>query len=58
MSCRHTSYGSPHLQAALGSRQNQISALGGVTPDKSWLDKWGGAVLGGAGLAFGGGGKK
>jgi len=46
------------LQAALGSRQNQIGALGGITPDKSWLDKWGGAIIGGAGLAAGGGGRK
>lgn len=39
------------LQAALGSRQNAISAFGGVTPDKSMLEKWGGAVAAGAGMA-------
>lgn len=41
------------LQAALGSRQNAISAFGGVTPEKSTLDKWGNAIIGGAGVAFG-----
>lgn len=45
------------LQAALGSRQNQIGALGGITPDKSWLDKWGGAIMGAAGVGMGGKGK-
>jgi hypothetical protein len=37
------------LQAALGSRQNAISAYGGVTPDKSWIEKWGPAIVGGIG---------
>lgn len=39
------------LQAALGGRQTAISGYGGATPDKSWLDKWGGAIVGGASLA-------
>ncbi len=38
------------LQAALGSRQTQVSAYGGVTPDKSDLDKWGNAVAAGVGM--------
>jgi len=37
------------LQAALGSRQNAISAYGGVTPDKSWIEKFGPAIIGGLG---------
>lgn len=45
------------LQAALGSRQNAISAYGGITPERSWLDKYGGALLGAAGLGMGGGKK-
>lgn len=39
------------LQASLGGRQNAIGAYSGVTPDKSFLDKWGGAILGGASIA-------
>jgi hypothetical protein len=39
------------LQAALGSRQNAISAYGGVTPEGSFLDKWGGAISGAAAIA-------
>lgn len=46
------------LQAALGSRQNAISGFGGITPEKSFLDKWGNAISTGFGLASGGGGKK
>lgn len=46
------------LQASLGSRQNAINAFGGVTPEGSFLDKWGNAIATGAGLASGGGGKK
>lgn len=42
------------MQVALGSRQNAIAGYGGVTPGKSWLDSWGGAIMGGAGLAAGG----
>ena len=42
------------MQVALGSRQNAIAGYGGVTPGQSWLDKWGGAIMGGAGLAAGG----
>ncbi len=29
------------LQGALGSRSNAVNAFGGVTPDKSWIEKWG-----------------
>lgn len=36
------------MNAALGSRQNAISAYGGVTPEGSFLDKWGNAIVGGA----------
>lgn len=43
------------LQAALGSRQNAVGAYGGVTPDKSWLEKYGGAIAAGAGMAAKGG---
>lgn len=43
------------LQAALGSRQNAISGYGGITPGASWMDTWGNAILGGAGVAMGGG---
>lgn len=39
------------LQQALGSRQNATSAYGGVTPDKSTLDKWGNAIIGGVAAA-------
>lgn len=35
------------LQQALGSRQNATQAYGGITPDKSFLDKWGNAIIGG-----------
>jgi hypothetical protein len=37
------------LQGALGSRQTAVNAFGGVTPEKSTLDKWGNAIIGGAG---------
>ncbi len=42
------------LQAALGSRQTAVGAYGGVTPDKSLLEKWSGPVAGGlaAGAQF------
>lgn len=39
------------LQQALGSRQNAVSAYSGVTPDKSFIDKWGPAIIGGIGAA-------
>jgi hypothetical protein len=39
------------LQQALGSRQNATAAYGGVTPDKSFIDKWGPAIIGGIGAA-------
>jgi hypothetical protein len=39
------------LQASLGSRQNAISAYGGVTPDKSFLEKYGNMIASGAALA-------
>lgn len=38
------------IQVGLGGRQNAVNAYGGVTPEKSWLDKWGGAITAGAGL--------
>lgn len=47
------------LQAALGSRGNAITALGGGNPferDKSWIEKFGPAIAAGAGLAMKGGG--
>jgi len=37
------------LQAALQSRGNQIQAYTGVTPDKSWIEKYGPAIQGGLG---------
>lgn len=40
------------LNAALGSRQNAISAYGGTTPEKSWLEKYGPAVTGAIGAAI------
>lgn len=40
------------LSASLGSRQNAISAFGNVTPEKSTLDKWGNAIIGGLGAAL------
>lgn len=41
-------------QTALGSRGNAISGYGGVTPQGSWLDHYGGAIVGGlaAGAKF------
>ncbi len=39
------------LQAALGGRQQAIGAYGGVTPEKSTLDKWGNAITAGMTLA-------
>lgn len=41
------------LQASLGSRQNAIGAFGGITPDKSFLDKWGNAIMAGGQIAAG-----
>ena len=35
------------IQVALGSRQNAIAGYGGITPDKSWLEKWSGPIAGG-----------
>lgn len=46
------------LQAALGSRQNAISAYGGITPEKSKLEQWQpiiNAGIGAAGIAAKGG---
>jgi hypothetical protein len=37
------------MQVALGSRENAIAGYGGVKPEGSTLDKWGGAVVGGLG---------
>lgn len=34
---------------ALGSRQNAIAGYGGVTPEGSFMDKWGGAISAGLG---------
>ena len=34
------------VTAALGSRGNAINAYGGIKPEKSFLDKWGPAVIG------------
>jgi hypothetical protein len=45
------------LQAALGSRETAIGALGAITPGQSTLDQWAGPIMGGLGLATGGGGK-
>jgi hypothetical protein len=39
------------MNVALGSRGNAISGYGGVAPDKSWLEKYGGAVAAGFGMA-------
>lgn len=39
------------VQVALGSRQNATSAFSGVTPEGSFLDKYGGAIVGAASLA-------
>ncbi|HVZ33346.1 MAG TPA: tail fiber domain-containing protein [Polyangiaceae bacterium] len=44
------------LQAAEQSRQNAISAYGGVTPEKSTLDKWAGPISSGLSLFTRGGG--
>ncbi len=42
------------LNAALGSRQNAISGYGGVTPEKSWMEKYANPIAGafGAGSAM------
>lgn len=45
------------LSAALGGRQMAIGALGSITPGQSTLDQLAGPLLGGLGLATGGGGK-
>jgi hypothetical protein len=45
------------LSGALGSRQTAISGYGGITPEKSWLDRYGPAIQGVAGLATKGPGK-
>lgn len=39
------------LQASLGGRQTAVGAYGGITPEKSWLEKYGGSIAAGAGLA-------
>jgi hypothetical protein len=39
------------LQAALGSRNTAVGAYGGVTPDKSFIEKYGNAIGAGAGIA-------
>lgn len=41
------------VQAALGSRGNAINAYGGIKPEGSFLDKYGGAIMGGLGIGFG-----
>jgi hypothetical protein len=41
------------IQGANAAHGNAISAYGNVTPDKSWLEKWGPAIMGGAQLAAG-----
>jgi hypothetical protein len=38
-------------QVALGSRQNAVGAYGGVTPDKSFIEKYGPMIATGAGFA-------
>jgi hypothetical protein len=43
------------MQVGLGSRQNAISGYGGITPEKSFLDKYGGMIVGGASMAAKGG---
>jgi hypothetical protein len=43
------------MGVALGSRQNATSAYGGVTPEKSWMEKYGPAIVGGATMAAKGG---
>jgi hypothetical protein len=45
------------MQVALGSRQNAIQGIGGITPGQSWMDSWGNAILGGASVAMGGRGR-
>jgi hypothetical protein len=39
------------MGVALGSRGNAISGYGGVKPEGSFIDKWGNAITGAAGLA-------
>ena len=39
------------MQVALQSRQNGMVGLQGITPGKSWLENWGGAIQGGMSLA-------
>lgn len=39
------------LQAALGSRQNALGGYGGIKPEGSWMDKYGGAASAGLGAA-------
>lgn len=36
------------MQVALDSRRNAISGYGGAAPEKSWIEKYGGAIAGGA----------
>jgi hypothetical protein len=40
------------LQQALASRQNAVSAYNSVTPDKSFIDKWGPAITGAGSVIF------
>lgn len=42
------------LSAALGGRSTAVGAYGGVTPEKSTLDKWGNMIVGAAGIGAGG----
>jgi hypothetical protein len=44
-------------QVALGSRQNEISGYGGITPGKSTIEKFGGMVQSGAQMYTAGKGK-
>jgi hypothetical protein len=45
------------ISVGLGSRQNGNQALGAIAPEKSDLEKYGGAIIGGASLLTGRGGK-
>lgn len=42
------------IQGANQAQGNAINAYGNVTPDKSWLEKWGPAITGAASLAAAG----
>jgi hypothetical protein len=39
------------MQGALGSRQTAIGGYGAVTPEKSWIEKYGPAITAGASMA-------